>query len=243
MKKINKFIKTMFVGRDKVNPWLMFLFGVSTLIIIFTNLIWVNTTEFFKLGSELGSIANNFAIGFVAAFIFYLIDIWWPRIESRKKYYRLIERPLNRIESNLESPIKELIKDYLGEDIKDILKLDDETIVKAFNARKLDIDKGHIYDIRSDSILNYIESLNHSVLDIESSIKDINDIQYYDESLNEILTDIKYSKYNDVIKLLMMSYMSGQGTRLGGEHKYILDNKVNYKKLKEFRETIPKSTS
>lgn len=233
MKKTIKFIKSMFIGKDKVNPWLMGLFWLSTLIIVFTNLIWVNTTEFFAYGSELGNILNNFAIGFVAAFIFYLIDVWWPMIEKRRKYYRIIYWPLRRIEEALREPVVKIVEMNTGITYEDISSIDDEIIDESF--KKIDIYRDLAPMISRVTLkrLNYIQYFANSINIIELSIKEINELHYFDEELHLILGDIKNSSFIAVFKDLAHEYQRNKEYNLHG-NDYLLENKTNYIKLNRF---------
>lgn len=227
----------MFIGKDKVNPWLMGLFWLSTLIIVFTNLIWVNTTEFFAYGSELGNILNNFAIGFVAAFIFYLIDIWWPAIEKRRKYYRLIRGSLNEIEKALVQPLIYIVEKYKGEVDYDIENMDDELLAKAFGSVDIFKDMTDVSKGVFGPYMNYLDFFYSRILTIEEEIKLINELNYFDEDLYEILNKIRHSFYSYKIKMYVDFQNRGETIELDKRSHYISSNRDNLALLKAFRET------
>lgn len=155
---------------------------VCVTFVVTIKFVFVNVPEIFPLGSEIGDVVYDLSVGYIAAFIFYLIDIWIPRKNEMKLIKNRISTPLSRLLHNMKEPIEEVLK--TSEPREDFYKLTKETLMKAtsrinmtdttpamktfklkdvtyFNyfLYQIDVVNEYINEIKTDSIKNDIELL------------------------------------------------------------------------------------
>ncbi|WP_339212895.1 hypothetical protein [Solibacillus sp. FSL W8-0372] len=86
---------------------IVFLFSLSCIFII--NFIWSNTPEFWEYGNETGVVISGLSMSFVAAYIFYLLDVVLPKLQRKKLIDAKIVDPGILIIRDIEMLFEDLI--------------------------------------------------------------------------------------------------------------------------------------
>ena len=66
---------------------LLLFLSISIVSILIINFFLGDIKEFWNYGEEIGSVISDLSVGYIAAFIFYVIDIWIPERNTRKKVH------------------------------------------------------------------------------------------------------------------------------------------------------------
>lgn len=183
----------------KVKVVLVLLGITSILIIAFTQFIWNSVPEFWLYGAEIGNVLFNLSIGYLSAFIFYIIDIWIPGLQKRKRVNFRVKMPLNRIVSFMEAPLVNIVKRY-GEDSKNINTLSSEEFKEITERIDLINDQGDLFFIDANRNANFGEYLYYHVENVEEYINSILKMPFeYEIELLELLDQIERSKYHEML--------------------------------------------
>lgn len=187
------------IKRELKNKWIVLLLAISASISIFIiKFVWNDTPEFWKHGEEFGDVLFNLSIGYIGAFIFYILDIWIPEVKEQKKIRQRIAFPLSRLLYSMKYPIEEIKKEYGNESLSFENIPMDEFIAMV---EKIDLrnHEGFIQHPTTSINYNYGHSL---VFQIEKADKYIEQIQItfslkLDFDLIVMLDEIKHSNYHE----------------------------------------------
>lgn len=178
---------------------LLLLLLLSMISIVLIKFIWVNEPGFWKFGYETGEIVFGLSIGYIAAFIFYVIDVWIPKNEEVRKVNNRLSVPLSRLLNNMRIPLLMIYKTYY----KDNISFD--SIKKEIN--KVAVSKIDLINHGSPMIIwpqnrpaNYGEYLIDHINDVNKYAEKINKLPVpLDIDLIEILDDIEASSYHEIM--------------------------------------------
>ncbi|WP_274307949.1 hypothetical protein [Solibacillus daqui] len=164
------------------------------LIIFFLLLIsikfWlINIPEFIPIGSEIGEIVENTAISYIAAYIFYLLQVWYPnRLKEKKARLKFIS-PLKNIKGDLKSILK-IFFDLEKQKGQKITYKDIEHI--NLLAKKAPI--SFAVGVNSLKKADYVEFIQLVHTQIKSHISKIENWNDFDFQLKDLLEKIDNSK-------------------------------------------------
>ncbi|MBT2661932.1 hypothetical protein [Bacillus sp. ISL-45] len=218
---------------------LVILSGISIFTILIIKYLWANEPEFWMYGEETGDVLFDLSVGYISAYIFYIIDIWIPGRKEQERINQRVAIPLSRLLNQIKSPIVEVNKLYSNDSFQ-FENISENEFKKTL--RKLDLvnDKGFIMAFPSNNYLNVGQSLYENVSKVDSYIKQINEMPVKLEfGLVEILDKIKHSDYHEVMNSIsnltnFSGYMSVNGEAIEGSmYKYYL----LFFELKEYMKT------
>ncbi|MGG4200790.1 hypothetical protein [Peribacillus frigoritolerans] len=182
---------------------IMFFTGLSIIFILIIKYFWVNTTEFWEYGQETGEIIFDLSVGYISAFIFYVLDIWIPEIKEKKKINKRLAIPLRRILNSLKQPIDEIIKKYsydMETSFHDLSKVELDELVGKINLLG---DEGYHHDMELNKPVSFLHSLTYNMIETNKYISQINELSAHLEiDLVEILDKIRNSNYHEHLELL-----------------------------------------
>lgn len=188
-------------------------------VIVFIKFIWGDTPETWDYGQELGEVLFNLSIGYIAAYIFYLLDFYIPRQVEIKTINKRIESSVLEIQERMEHQFQGIFEKYISTEkgFSDISKTELELNVKRldltgdmgyheyFNERERNKNRAFI-------IGSMAESLHKDVIGLEVCIKEIFLLPFnMDYELVSLLHGIKKSEYHEEIKNYTLS-PSSSGT-------------------------------
>ena len=198
----------MILGELK-SKWKILLFAAASILgIIIIKFIWNDTNEFVSYGSEIGEVLFNLSIGYLAAFIFYIIDIWVPEYKERKIAKQRIAIPLSRLLVRMKNPIDETIKKY-GNSKMDFENIGKEDFIKMVNKINLSQDQGFILDFNG-GYFSFGQCLMRKITEAEDYINQAISLPFkLDIELIVLLDEIHDSSYHNVMQ--MVNKINGMG--------------------------------
>lgn len=206
---------------------LLILFFALLILIKF----WlINVPEFIPIGSDIGEIVESISISYIAAYIFYLLQVWYPNLLKERKARQKFISPLENIKYNLERLFKEFFKNENPYDIQDI---------KEENIKEINLLAGVTlyaiaYDVGKARTADYIEYLEHIHSNLVIEIEKINYWNDFDIELRELLQKIlecssfNMENKNFKARRTMMPHMRISASEITKELNELLQS---YKKL------------
>lgn len=182
-----------------LNKWLLRILVLSVFSIFSIKFLWSDTPEWWRYGSETGDIVFSLAASFIAAFIFYVIDIWIPEKNRNQKINERISIPLNRLLASIEIPIVHVIEKSSGKGY-DINTITEVQLLECIGEMDLvnDVSPLRYFDIDRD--IRYTEYFCKHINDSKKFIKQINELPNLDFDLVLILDKIRNSSYQELME-------------------------------------------
>lgn len=222
--------------------WLGVLLVASISCIFITNYYWVNTPEFWNYGKETGDLLRDLSIGFIGAFIFYLVNIWYPNKENRKRVNRQIALPLSRLLYNMKNPIEFTVKKY-SDEVLNISKISPVLLKDSISKVNVMKEKGPMTLSDLDRNTNFLDYLFLQTEKVNLYSKQLYELPLdMDVNLISIIDRIRNSEYHQEVEVLKKyfprdSFISPeyfsesfpQYLELYKElHKYMKKNKIEF---------------
>jgi len=187
-----------------MNKWLIRILIISLISIFLIKFVWASIPERWIYGQETGELIFSLATSFVAAFIFYLIDIWMPYKKNKKAVNGRISRPISMILLNVKTPIQSVIEHVGGSKInsqqfESITSEELESCLKVLDIKN-EISPLYFFDMkRNASFLEYFVYLKNKT---NKYIKQINDLSNLDLELIIILDEIRNSNFHERLEVI-----------------------------------------
>lgn len=211
---------------------------VSIGIIIVNKYIWVETEEFFRFGVETGEVLFTLATSFLAAYIFYLIDIWYPSKGKQDILKERLSNPLNKVLLNMIAPIIGILNMYSASEVKldKIITLSKDELDKLLTTIDLYNDENpkYLFDPwRKENVLEYLFSF---LTKSNKIIDQINKLPNVDFDLLILLDKIQYCDYKSVLEEQLYLYpIAKQGGTSGAVLSSGLQEYISlFKELNEY---------
>ncbi|MGE8004396.1 hypothetical protein [Lysinibacillus sp. NPDC093216] len=162
----------------------------------------VDVPEFWEYGEETGVLLFTLSTSFVAAFLFYLLDIWLPNKEKQDILKLRLSKPLNKILLNMIAPLIGLLilSPKSNITISKIVSLSKEDLEELLSEIDLFNDRNSKYffdDWRDDKVIEYLLSF---LANCNRLVDQVNILPNVDFDLLMILDKIKYSDYNEALE-------------------------------------------
>lgn len=224
-----------------MSKWLKVLLITSITCIFITRYLWANTPEFWAYGEVTGELLTDLSIGFIAAFIFYMVDIWYPNLKKRKRINGLITLPLSRLLYNMKRPIEFTVNKYSSE-TKNISSISPTLLKKSIRKINVMKEKGPVtINLKRDAI--FLEYLFLQVENVNQYCKQLYEFPLeMDVNLISLIDRIRNSAFHQDVEFLN-TYMKPHAyvnedyfsasfpeyLELYKElHKFMKDNKIEF---------------
>ncbi|MEK5272566.1 hypothetical protein NSR00_17795 [Aeribacillus sp. FSL K6-8394] len=179
---------------------LVFFVFLSIVCILVIKYFWANTPEWWEYGEETGDVLFDLSVGYISAFIFYLIDIWIPEIKEKNKINERLAVPLSRLLNHIKTPIMSIHNKYAQEK-KDFYNLSKDEFIETIKKVDLINDYSESYFIDIKRYATYGEYLDYEISRVNEYIEEIYKVPLkLDLTLIEILDDIKKSEYHQIME-------------------------------------------
>ena len=176
---------------------------VSLISIIIIKFIWNDTPERIPLGSEIGEVLFDLSVGYLAAFFFFIIQIWIPEYKEQKIVRLRIATPLSRLLDRMKTPIDKTLKTYGNPNIQ-FDNIPKTEFIEMIEKIDLSQDEGFVANrlvTGSISIMNFGGSLAKQIYDAEEYIKEIKEMPFkLDFDLIDLLVRIENCSYHERVK-------------------------------------------
>lgn len=73
------------------------ILAISILIVIFNNILFIDTTEFIPKGHEIGGILANLSLAYISSYIFYIVVVLHQENKNKKNIYSTIYNLSNQL--------------------------------------------------------------------------------------------------------------------------------------------------
>lgn len=179
---------------------LTFILFVSLVCIFVIKYIWGQTPEKWDFGEETGEVLFGLCISYIAAFIFYVIDIWIPQNQEKKKRYNRLAVPLSRLLNHMKSQLIGLTNSKTKEELN-FNDFEKEVFIENVESYDLINDIASLYFTDLDRNATYGEYLDHHISRVNEYIEEIYKLPINLEiEFIEILDDIKKSTYHEIME-------------------------------------------
>lgn len=171
----------------------------SFIIIIFVGFVFDETPENWEHGYETGVVLFALSTSFLAAYFFYLMDIFFPTKIKKNQITKRLEVPMNRVLNFMNfsvSCIANITSLKYSEITKENLlnNMDESWDIIAKNSPMLSPDL--------KTKLSYLDYFDHNILDIEDYINRINSLPEIDFELQLLMDEVIYSQFHTNIKYI-----------------------------------------
>lgn len=212
--------------------------AMSLISIFLVKFLWANTPEWWGYGAETGDVVFSLAASFIAAFIFYVIDIWMPKKNNRKMINSRISGPVNLLLQNMKNPIVAVIN-HVSEDKYDLRNFDMISFEEMDNIfKKLDVmsDPSPLKYFGMDRNEKFFEYFLYSFDQCDKYIKQINELPNLELELVIILHEIRNSKFREFLESIKNLRDSNRNIDVNGGAivKQVYEYYKLYKRLKDY---------
>ncbi|MFB2517515.1 hypothetical protein [Lysinibacillus sp. OTC-L20] len=213
------------------------LLGVALIIIVVFKIVLKDLPDFFYFDSEIRDILVNISLSYVAAYIFYLIQVYLPETKKRMMYLSSIKKPMIDIQRHIRDIFR--VFDINLDEIKN--DNDFENIIQRFSeidmmadSRAIKLVNGHI------QYWNKIQSIEFTRQDIIECAEHCQKIYSLDIEINDLLYDIKVCHLMKTNNELYKIFSGGTSMSIKGDsYKHTIREFYDlYRKLECFVEKV-----
>jgi len=181
--------------------------------------------EFWAHGYETGVVLFSLSTSFLAAYFFYVLDIFYPQKLKKSELVTRLELPLNRVLR------------FMAQNISCISNLTNLKYSELTTENiKQNINENWHIELKeapmvTDNLKNvsYLFYFDHNIWDVENYIKRINSLPELDFELLMVLDKVLYSKLHEDIRYINQLKKTYPGITFVND--YILNNIEEYVKI------------
>ncbi|WP_301171048.1 hypothetical protein [Brevibacillus nitrificans] len=181
--------------------------------------LWAHEPQFWKYGVATGDVVFNLSVGYISAFIFYVIDVWIPRKKEQERINNRIAVPLSRILHNIHEPIINIHNKASSESYQ-FDKITKEKLKEWLGSINLITDEGPLYLMDIQKNATFGQYLFNHVKLVNEYIDKINKLPVgLDIGLVELLDKIQASAYHEGMNSVQkyIGFVSSSNAHIQGE--------------------------
>jgi len=158
-------------------PWNILLLSVALFclfIVIYINFNWSFLGLTSNNAESFNDIYKGLSFSFIAAYLFYLLTVYFPYLSSKKKYENVLVLRKQRLKIYLDFFIRDLVLDKNDKD----LGLDNITEEEVCNVIKFQsFDVVDVYDINHNKLLQLYKNASLNKATVMNCINDILELE------------------------------------------------------------------